>query len=115
MLLRKHANKEHQKRAVVRYERFLLATSNQQQSTEYVMSRALAKRVAENRQKLGSIVKTIVLCGRQNIPWHGHHDNTTHLERDTKGTHKHGNFLVLLDFRVEAGDTVLGEHLSNAD
>ena len=79
------------------------------------MSRAVANKVAENRQKLGSIVKTIVLCGRQNIPLRGHRDSATHLERDIEGTGNHGNFLALLYFRVEAGDTVLEEHLSKAD
>ena len=114
-LLHKHANKEHHKIAVVRSDSFLLTTSNQQQSIECVMSRPLANKVAENRQKLGSIVKTIVLCGRHNVPLRGHHDSATHLERDIEGTCNHSNFLALLDFRVEAGDTVLGEHLSKAD
>ena len=80
-----------------------------------MMSRSLANRIAENRQKLGSIFKTIVFCGRQNIPMRGHRDSATDLERDIEDTHNHGNFLALLDFRVEAGDTVLGEHLSTAD
>ena len=70
------------------------------------MSRALANRVAENRQKLGLIVKTIVF---------GHHDSATHLGKDNEGTRNHGNFLALLNFRVQAGDTVLEEHLSKAD
>ena len=30
------------------------------------------------------------------------------------GSGNHGNFLALLNFRVEAGDAVLGEHLSTA-
>ena len=32
----------------------------------------------------------------------------------TRETASHGNFLALLDFRVEAGDSVLGMHLSTA-
>ena len=67
-LLQKQANKEHRKRTVVRSDSFLLTTSNQQQSIECVMSRAVANKVAENRQKLGSFVEMIVLCGRQNTP-----------------------------------------------
>ena len=114
-LLRKHPNKEHHKTAVVRSESFLFTTSNQQQSIECVMSRTVANKVAENCQKLGSIVNTIVLCGRQNIPLRGHRDSATYLERDIEGARNHGNFPALLDFKVEAGDTVLGEHLSKAD
>ena len=44
----------------------------------------------------------------------GHHDSVTDLERDDSGSDNHGNFLALLNFRIEAGDTVLGEHLSTA-
>ena len=36
------------------------------------------------------------------------------LERDVSGSDNHGNFLALLNFRIEAGDTVFGEHLSTA-
>ena len=114
-LLRKHANKDHHKSAVVRSKSFLLTTANQQQSIECVMSRSLANRVVENRQKLDSIVKTIVFCGRQNTPLRGHRNSVTDLEKDVEGMRNHSNFLALLDFRVEAGDTVLGEHLSKAD
>ena len=40
--------------------------------------------------------------------------SVTDLERDLSGSDNHGNFLALLNFRIEAGDTVLGEHLSTA-
>ena len=40
------------------------------------------------------------MCGRQNIPLHGHHDSD--LERDN--TENHGKIRALLQFRVEAGD-----------
>ena len=33
---------------------------------------------------------------------------------DLLGSENHGNFLALLKFRVDAGDTVLGEHLVTA-
>lgn len=50
-----------------------------------------------------------MFCGRQNIPLH-----TTDVERDVMGSDNHGNFLALLNFSIEAGDRVLGEHLSTA-
>ena len=65
-LLRKHADKEHHKAAVARADKFKKAMTNQQPTIQGRISRALAERVAINRQKLGSIMKTIVLCGRQN-------------------------------------------------
>ncbi|KAL5502423.1 hypothetical protein EMCRGX_G009193 [Ephydatia muelleri] len=71
-------------------------------------------RIASNRQKLSSIIKTIVLCGRQNIALRGHCDNATDIENEPLDTENHGNFRALLNFSVDAGDTVLGEHLKAA-
>ena len=36
------------------------------------------------------------------------------LEKDTLTSENHGNFWALLTFRVDAGDTVIGEHLATA-
>ena len=96
---------------MVRVDEFM---TNQQPSIHSRLNRVLAERVAVNRQKLSSIMKTIVLCGRQNIALRGHRDSLTDVERDILGSDNHGNFLALLNFRIEAGDTVLGEHLSTA-
>ena len=113
-LLRKHADKEHHRAAVVGADEFKKTMSNQQPSIQSQLNQALADRVAINRQKLESIMKTVVLCCRQNIAMRGHRDSAPDLERDLSGSVNHGNFLALLNFRVEAGDTVLGEHLSTA-
>ena len=61
-----------------------------------------------------SIFKTIVLCGRQNIAICGHRDNATEIEKDLADVDNHGNFRALLDFRVDAGDTLLDQHLTTA-
>ena len=59
--------------------------------------------VQSNRLKLKSILKTIVFCGKQMISLRGH--------REQAGANVNpGNFRALLDFRVDAGDTVLAEH-----
>ena len=58
--------------------------------------------IAENWQKLKSDVKCIVFCGKQSIALRGHVEG---------GSQNSGNFLELLNFRAEAGDKVLHEHL----
>ena len=65
-----------------------------------------------NRQKLGSIMKTILFCGRQNIPLRGYRDNATDVERDVMDSDNHDNFLALLNFRIEAGDSWLASQHS---
>ncbi|KAI6656648.1 52 kDa repressor of the inhibitor of the protein kinase-like [Oopsacas minuta] len=46
-----------------------------------------------------------MLCDGQNIPLLGDHDNSTDLEKDNN--ENHGDFGVLLQFRVKSGDSVL--------
>ena len=84
----------------------------QQPNIHQRLDKVAADRIANYRQKLHSIVETIVLCRRQNIPLRSHRDNTTDLERDT--TASHGNFWALLHFRVAAGDSILRDHLATA-
>ena len=73
-------------------------------------NKALARpqliKISSNRKVLASIIKTIQLCGHQNLPLCGHRDN---IETDEMANH--GNFWALLNFRVEAGDKILGDHL----
>ena len=85
---------------------------NQQSNIHCQMHQAMAERIAANHKKLTSIIKTIVLCGGQNIALHGHRDSAIDLEMDT--SRNYGNFWALLQFRVDAGDTILQEHLSTA-
>lgn len=76
--------------------------------------------VKENRSRLHPIIKTIILCGRQNIPLRGHRDDGYLLEQNLSLTEfgnsisNDGNFRELLRFRVAAGDTKLENHLKNA-
>ena len=41
--------------------------------------------VKTNREKLKPIVKTILLCGRQNIALRGHHDDSTRDDKENPG------------------------------
>lgn len=86
----------------------------QRPAVQHLINQTMADRVASNCLKLASILKVIVLCGRQNIALRGHRDNITDLESDKLTTEKHGNFWALLNFRVGSGDAVIGEHLATA-
>ena len=74
-------------------------------SINQALNNILKATVQANREELKPIVKTILLCGHQNIALHGHRDDsiTDHKENP-------GNFQVLLDFRIDSGDQVLEEH-----
>lgn len=111
-LLRLHADKGYHKSAVLSMEAFQKVMTNAQPSIAHQIDLASQQQIASNRVKLQSIVETVILCGRQNIPLRGHRDSSYDLERNP--TAPHGNFWALLDFRISAGDRVLQDHLTNA-
>ena len=112
--LRKHLDKEHHKAAIVCAEKFERSMSGQQPDIQQMLSKSLADRISTNCQKLSSIMKTIVFCGRQNIALRGHRDSALDVERDLDNFQNHGNILALLNFRIDAGDSVLENYLSTA-
>ena len=109
-LLRKHTAKGHHKDSVVKADKFEKVMTHKQPDIQCRLDQVRADRIALNRRKLSSIFQTVLLCGRQNIPLRGHRDNLTDVESDSQQDANHGNFHALLQFRIEAGDTVLGEH-----
>ena len=83
--------KSHHKTAVIRSEEFLKTMTHHQPDIQCHLNQAMASRISLNRQKLHSIFKTIVFCGRQNIALHGHRDDATDIERDVDDLENHGN------------------------
>ena len=63
-MLRKYTDKEHHKVAVVWAEEFQKSMSGQQLDIQQRMSKSLAETISMNRQKLSSIMKTILFCGQ---------------------------------------------------
>ena len=60
--------------------------------------------IGKNREKLKSILSSVDLCGKQNIPLRGHSDDSSHIDNDSVNC---GNFQALLDYRVSAGDIII--------
>ena len=64
------------------------------------MSQQYADKVENNKAALNSIIKTIIFCGRKNLPLRGY-------------TEENGNFRALINFPSET-DTALLNHLEKA-
>ena len=110
-----HSDRHYHKDAAVFCDGFVERISGRRESVAVQLSRDMRLSIQTNRKKLCSIVETIVLCGRQNIPLRGHCDNgTDHVEGVQSTTSNHRNFLALLNFRISSGDTILKEHLQLA-
>ena len=60
-----------------------------------------------------SIIETVSLCARLNIPLRGHRDSFHEIDHPATSS-QHGNFWAILQFRVASGDIALKEHLAHA-
>ena len=92
-------------------ETFLSQMEKKEKRIDEILNETMRKRVSENRKKLIPIIKTVVLCGRQNMALRGHRDDAKHIADTSINS---GNFQALLNFRVDSGDTVLREHFETA-
>jgi hypothetical protein len=66
--------------------------------------------IAENRDRLKPIIKTVMFCAREGLALRGHKDSGR-LNLKESGKKGEGNFRALLRFRAEAGDSMLIKHL----
>ena len=99
-----HATKSQvQKTGTVMAQEFLEVMQSKIIPIDQQLQSSLATQISENQQKLQPIVKTMVFCGRQNIPLRGH--------REDESSQSPGNFKPLLSFQVENGDHILKNHI----
>lgn len=75
------------------------------------------KQAQENVRRLIPIVESIIVVGKQNIPFRGHRDDGFCLSDagNEASSVNLGNFKELLHFRINSGDTMLKYHLQNTN
>ncbi|XP_047130019.2 52 kDa repressor of the inhibitor of the protein kinase-like [Hydra vulgaris] len=98
------------------YNMLLSRAKNNTFPIEVSLDSSRKQRIEENKKKLESIVKTIIFLGRSDMPLRGHRDDRKYqgeIGESSKNTGL-GNFIELLNFRVDAGDLILKEHLLSA-
>ena len=61
----------------------------------------MQQQINENREKMKSIIKTVIFCGQSNIPLKGRRDD------NPDDASLQGIFQALLQFRIDSGDTKL--------
>lgn len=108
-----HANNNYHKNSFLAAQDFIKIFNNVEKSVENQVNTARKNQTMENRERLKPIIKTVILCGHQNISLRGHRDDGK-LTDSKKSLANEGNFRELLRFRIDAGDQVLKDHLENA-
>ena len=108
-----HRKKDYHTTAVSRADEFQEIMARKHMKINSHIDHGRAERIPKNRRQVLSLIKTLMLCGRQNMPIRGHRDSLKDVESNPGGNHR-GNYWAFLHFRIDAGDTELEEHLVTA-
>lgn len=115
--IKSHAELNYHKHNSVIAHNFLNTYEGKTMNVSLLMNEEVRNQVSKNRKKLIPIIKTVILCGRQNFPLRGHRDDgdlDIEEEKESLNLNSEGNFRALLRFRVDAGDQALADHLKTA-
>ena len=105
--LKSHATTDYHQGSLVKLKAFQSTYLNPSTRVDVTITHDGDEKIRTNKNILKSIVKSLLFCGRQGIALRGHRDDDT----EKGSTFKKGNFKELLNFRVDAGDKVLEEHI----
>lgn len=107
-----HAATNYHRDAMTKMNAFIAGYENPSQTVDTALNRE-ARHIMESNQKvLESLLKVVMLCGKQGLSLRGHRDDKVFWEVDS-GDSNEGNFIQLVRFRAET-DTILANHLSKA-
>ena len=104
--LRVHSVTDAHVLATAKREAFIETFQKPEAHIDNILTQCTKEVVSRNRKFLTSIIKCIELCGRNGMALRGHRDDGTISDKSHQG-----NFKNLLDFRIDAGDTDLKEHM----
>lgn len=107
-----HENNQYHKEAVQGGKDFLRTFYEPSLQIQNQLDSIRAANAAKNRERLKSIVESIIFLGRQNIAFRGHRDDGAF--QIESPCDNEGNFRELLRHRIRTGDSTLRSHLENA-
>jgi hypothetical protein len=105
----KHSFLNYHKDASLKYDTFIDIMSGKLLSIDKKIDKDSQKQALDNQEKLKPIIKTVILCGRQNLSLRSHRDYGVFSTKKEPAENE-GNFRALLRARIESGDESLKKH-----
>ena len=112
--LEKHHTTSGHKNCIKDASVFLSKCKGQSSTVEQQLISHGEAMIKRNRALLSSIVKTILLCGRQAIALRGHRTFDGNPLSEASSPGNPGNFCALLQFRIDSGDELLKENFTTS-
>ena len=107
-----HEQLEYHKQSMMQADEFLTRMKDPSTDILNAIDNTRKRQVEDNRRRLIPVIKTVIFCGRQELPLRGHRDEGPLLADAPQ--HNDGVFRAALRFRLDAGDADLAAHLSSA-
>ena len=108
-----HAKLEYHVTAMVQMSEFLARHRNPSKAVHTKLNMEARKILETNQKVIESLLKIVMLCGRQGLALRGHRDDAIIWEDESASHGNQGNFAELDRFRAET-DEILRNHLHNA-
>jgi len=104
-----HNSKQYHKLALTQAEALKSTYVAPERAIDNQLKKIRAEEIAKNRTVIKHIASAIHLCGKQCIALRGHRD-----DRTSDPCCKQGNFLAILNYSIQCGNTALAAHFNEA-
>ena len=108
-----HSRQDHHKMSMTRMEKFLARYKNPLQSVSIILDKEAQKIVSNNQKVVESLLKIVMLYGKQGLALRGHRDNQISWgESEEEICSNQGKLVEFVRFHAEH-DHILAEHLAS--
>lgn len=109
-----HSGSEYHTKSLARMSEFVKRYENPSQTIATQLNAQVQKTMENNRRVIESLLRVVMLCGKQGLALRGHRDdNIVWTNKGESESDNRGNFIELVRFRAES-DEVLRHHLQSA-
>ena len=102
-----YARNDYHQASMTKMNEFLRVYNNPSQAVNTLLDSEAHQIIERNRKVVESLLKIVILCGKQGLAFHGHCDVNWVADEDCGNE---GNFIEIVKFRAET-DPVLANHL----
>lgn len=107
-----HARNDYHQSSMAKMNEFLRIYNNPSQGVNTLLDSEAHRIIERNRKVIESLLKIVILCGKQGLAFRGHRDDNVNWVLD-EDRGNDGNFIEIIRFRAET-DPILANHLVSA-
>ena len=108
-----HMQLDYHQTCLAKMEEFMARYKNPTAAINVTFDSENRKIMKKNQKVIESLLKVVMLCGKQGLAFRGHRDDCIDFQEVRDECSNQGNFIELVRFRAET-DQILADHLASA-